>query len=305
MSWRARGPSPVWKLGWGLRGQKINEVFGDPTFPSNYPVIDKIPNGVATSVKSIDLNAATYQNEASLANRLKKIVDDVREFDGADWGELKIVIQTSKSSGAGDCSQREHHRRSANRFREGPSGAMRQNATRRYHRHRILRTMLYNIYLKKGTVYIPTTVNQGRARYMNGAGNSRSRHRYRSVAAGDAGHDPQGKLLCSSIDRRCPQAAGLTEIYRRQELAGFHARDITMVDLRKGWQVSRSRVITCIAKDIGSEDKNQTIEFPAGTSLDNVIDRMIAILQERAPKVRIRHAGTLLAIGRLHGESRR
>jgi len=34
------GPSPVWKLGWGLRGQKINEVFGDPTFPSNYPVID-------------------------------------------------------------------------------------------------------------------------------------------------------------------------------------------------------------------------------------------------------------------------
>src|SRR5580704_273020 len=47
------GPSPVWKLGWGLRGQKINEVFGDPTFPSNYPVIDKIPNGIATSVKSI------------------------------------------------------------------------------------------------------------------------------------------------------------------------------------------------------------------------------------------------------------
>jgi hypothetical protein len=84
------GPSPVWKLGWGLRGQKINEVFGDPTFPSNYPVIDKIPNGVATSVKSIDLNAATYQNEASLANRLNKFVADVREFEGADWGGKNI-----------------------------------------------------------------------------------------------------------------------------------------------------------------------------------------------------------------------
>src|SRR5580692_3559645 len=84
------GPSSVWKLGWGLRGQKINEVFGDPTFPSNYPVIDKIPNGVATSVKSIDLNAATYQNEASLAYRLNKFVDDVREFDGADWGTKNI-----------------------------------------------------------------------------------------------------------------------------------------------------------------------------------------------------------------------
>jgi hypothetical protein len=73
-----------------LRGQKINEVFGDPTFPSNYPVIDKIPNGVATSVKSIDLNAATYQNEASLANRLNKLIDDVREFDGDRWGGLVI-----------------------------------------------------------------------------------------------------------------------------------------------------------------------------------------------------------------------
>ncbi len=84
------GPSSVWKLGWGLRGQKINEVFGDPTFPSNYPVIDKIPNGVATSVKSIDLNAATYQNEASLGNRLNKLIDDVREFNGVTWGGLPI-----------------------------------------------------------------------------------------------------------------------------------------------------------------------------------------------------------------------
>jgi contact-dependent growth inhibition (CDI) system restriction endonuclease-like protein len=85
-----QGPSSVWKLGWGLRGQKINELFGDPTFPSNYPVTDKIPNGVATSVKSIDLNAATYQNEASLANRLNKLIDDVREFNGVTWGGLPI-----------------------------------------------------------------------------------------------------------------------------------------------------------------------------------------------------------------------
>ena len=84
------GPSPVWKLGWGLRGQKINEVFGDPTFPSNYPVIDKIPNGVATSVKSIDLNAATYQHEANLTNRLNKIVTEVREFEGVTWCGLRI-----------------------------------------------------------------------------------------------------------------------------------------------------------------------------------------------------------------------
>lgn len=55
-----KGPN-VWKFGWAKRGQIVNQRFGDPTFPPNYPVIDKIPNGIATSVKSTDLNAATYQ----------------------------------------------------------------------------------------------------------------------------------------------------------------------------------------------------------------------------------------------------
>ena len=64
--------------------------FGDPTFPDNFPVIDGIPNGVATSIKSIDLNAATYQNEASLTHRLNKYVEDVREFNGKDWGGKEV-----------------------------------------------------------------------------------------------------------------------------------------------------------------------------------------------------------------------
>jgi hypothetical protein len=77
-------------LGWAKRGQIINEKFGDPTFPPNYPTIDKIPDGVATSVKSIDLNAAAYQNEVSLGNRLLQYIDDVRDFDGARWAGLNI-----------------------------------------------------------------------------------------------------------------------------------------------------------------------------------------------------------------------
>jgi hypothetical protein len=83
-------PSPVWQLGWAKRGQIINEKFGDSAFPPNYPVIDKIPDGVATSVKSIDLQAATYQNDISLANRLLKYVEDVRDFDGVVWSNLDI-----------------------------------------------------------------------------------------------------------------------------------------------------------------------------------------------------------------------
>ncbi len=86
----AKEPSPDWKLGWAKRGQNINEKYGDPTFPSNYPVIDKIPDGIATSVKSIDLNAATYHKEASLTYRLEQYVADVREFDGEEWGGKKV-----------------------------------------------------------------------------------------------------------------------------------------------------------------------------------------------------------------------
>jgi contact-dependent growth inhibition (CDI) system restriction endonuclease-like protein len=84
------GPSPVWKLGWAERGRRINKQFGDNTFPDNYPTIDKIPDGAATSVKSMDLNAATYQNEAGLTYRLENYVTKVREFEGAYWGGKDI-----------------------------------------------------------------------------------------------------------------------------------------------------------------------------------------------------------------------
>jgi hypothetical protein len=84
------GPSPVWKLGWAERGRRINKQFGDSTFPDNYPTIDKIPDGAASSVKSMDLNAATYQKEGSLTYRLESYVAKVREFEGAEWGGTDI-----------------------------------------------------------------------------------------------------------------------------------------------------------------------------------------------------------------------
>ena len=86
----AEEASAIWKLGWAKRGQIIDRIFGDPTFPPNCPVIDKIPNGVATSVKSIDLNAATYQNDISLGSRLLQYLEAVRDFDGTHWGGLNI-----------------------------------------------------------------------------------------------------------------------------------------------------------------------------------------------------------------------
>jgi len=59
------------------------------TLHENFLVIDKIPNGTATSIKSIDLRAATYQNMSILINRLSTYVGEVSEFVG---GRLKNDI---------------------------------------------------------------------------------------------------------------------------------------------------------------------------------------------------------------------
>jgi hypothetical protein len=61
----ARGAerSPAWKLGWGARGDFIDDVLGR-NLSRGYPGIDHFPlpgPGVATSHKSIDLMARTYR----------------------------------------------------------------------------------------------------------------------------------------------------------------------------------------------------------------------------------------------------
>jgi len=66
------------------------------TLHENFPVIDKIPNGIATSIKSIDLRAATYQNMATLINRLSKYVGEVSEFVGGELGEDVVEFSDIK-----------------------------------------------------------------------------------------------------------------------------------------------------------------------------------------------------------------
>ena len=64
----------VWRLGWAARGRAIEEaILGRlPSLRSiaNFPVIDDFVKGVATSIKSLDLTAATYQNGAALTRKL-------------------------------------------------------------------------------------------------------------------------------------------------------------------------------------------------------------------------------------------
>lgn len=65
--------------------------------PDTFPVIDKWLNGMATSIKSIDLNAATYQNAARLTYRLNQYIDNIAIYDGGSLGTIKI--ESSEISG--------------------------------------------------------------------------------------------------------------------------------------------------------------------------------------------------------------
>jgi hypothetical protein len=85
----ATARSQAWQLGWAARGRFFEEQLGRTLHP-NFPVIDRFVDGVATSIKSIDLNAAVYQDAARLAYRLNKYIEDVAEFEGTEWSGYEI-----------------------------------------------------------------------------------------------------------------------------------------------------------------------------------------------------------------------
>jgi hypothetical protein len=87
----ANAPSEVWTYGWAKRGRKIHELLGDDSLPWNFPTIDMIsPAGVVTSLKSIDLNAATYQNDTTLMYRVSDYVGRISDFDGAELSDDEV-----------------------------------------------------------------------------------------------------------------------------------------------------------------------------------------------------------------------
>jgi len=81
------GPSSgtgIWQLGPSPRGFAIEALFG-ANLPKGFPVIDRFENGLATSIKSIDLGAASYQDMGTLASKINGYVDSVANFNGARW----------------------------------------------------------------------------------------------------------------------------------------------------------------------------------------------------------------------------
>jgi RHS repeat-associated protein len=90
------GEASVWALPNFVRGEVIQRALGQ-NLPNNFPVIDRFVDGLATSIKSIDLNATTYQNVANLSRIVTGYVNDVARFAGQAWGN--VVIRGSEITG--------------------------------------------------------------------------------------------------------------------------------------------------------------------------------------------------------------
>lgn len=88
----AAGGNP-WKMGWAARGDYFSEQLG-ANLPRTFGVIDRWENGVATSIKSIDLNAATYKDGARLAYRLDDYIAKLATYTGGKMGALTISSES-------------------------------------------------------------------------------------------------------------------------------------------------------------------------------------------------------------------
>jgi hypothetical protein len=142
--------------------------------------------------------------------------------------------------------------------------------------------MLYKAYLKKGMVYLPTTVvDKNRV--------------YRDVdpvtVAPVADTDALRRAMRNTIPKENPIVTPSVEDARKLPVVLKHTGDKSWRGFMRGttpWSVYEKDGKYQIEgyrlhrKGYWEQDPDNVIKFPAGTPLDDVIDRMIAILQDAA-----------------------
>ena len=108
----AKGES-VWALNAIERGRRIETMLGE-NLGWNFPIIDKIKDGVATSIKSLDLGASSYQKGNNVFNTLKGYINKLADFTSAEVGGVKVtqgetytskVLELAVQTGKGTESQ--------------------------------------------------------------------------------------------------------------------------------------------------------------------------------------------------------
>jgi hypothetical protein len=83
----AEAAAVIWRLKPWIRGWYFDALFRDNSLHPFSRTIDNFSSeGVATSIKSLDLNAGTYQDFGRLTWRLNKYVDDLDKYQGTTWG---------------------------------------------------------------------------------------------------------------------------------------------------------------------------------------------------------------------------
>src|SRR5262249_16779233 len=89
----------VWDFGWALRGPAIEQRLAG-NLPNGFPVIDRFVNGTATSIKSMDMAAASVQY---ITNTGRGYIDSVRAFQGASRTNQATGVTTTITSNQITC----------------------------------------------------------------------------------------------------------------------------------------------------------------------------------------------------------
>ncbi len=88
----------IWSEHVFSRGRYFRELEGG-NLPSNYPVIARFEDGVATSIKSMDLTAPSYQSAENLSKQVSEHAQKLGGFKGTkNWGKDGITISENQIS---------------------------------------------------------------------------------------------------------------------------------------------------------------------------------------------------------------
>ena len=82
----------VWKENNFKRGKYIEQCLGINSAMASSPDIDKYAKGVITSIKSLDLAAAKYQDPNTLYNTLSGYIDTLRDYKSGSYRGIKGKI---------------------------------------------------------------------------------------------------------------------------------------------------------------------------------------------------------------------
>ncbi len=79
----------IWKVSGRKQRISVSQRF-EANLPAMYPVINKYENGVATSIKIMNLNAFMYKDAERLGRVLRRHVDDLANFDGYSMKDFSL-----------------------------------------------------------------------------------------------------------------------------------------------------------------------------------------------------------------------